>query len=106
MRGDVLDISDITQQLDHMIAQSHRVLSAVEEKQWDNFIGLEVQRQQEFEKIKKINFPKETQIIERLDIITKLNKLILSHSKDFQDNLNNKLQNNRNKQSLDKAYKQ
>ena len=100
-----MSTTDINNTLGIIIQQSHQVLSAVEEKRWDDLVDLETKRQVLFAKLQSSHLPNEASIIEGIETILSLNRMILSHSVGFQVELQQHLKNRRNQQTLNNAYK-
>lgn len=99
-------MNDNIQILDTIIEKSELALRLIEEQEWDSFIEIETQRQALLRSIKNQEIKSSTDNIVRLESLSAMNKALLEHCSNYQEQLKESLNKLHKSQSVNKAYQQ
>jgi len=96
----------LIQTLDSAIEKSELALQRIKEEDWEGFIDVQEQRQQLIKSLETQSFDNTKEIINRLTLMSGLNKNLLDKSLTHHENIKAALKKYHKAKSANKAYQQ
>ena len=96
----------LIQTLDAAIEKSELALGLIDEQDWEGFIETQEQRQQLIASLETQTFDNNSETIERLTLLTSLNKKLLEKTQNHHNNIEAALKKYHKVKSAKKAYQQ